>query len=757
MKDLIRRIRKKQGTGKLAGAFGLLLALTLIFTLTAAPAMALPQMPHRVWGNTTIEPCGLPVMEGAEVTAKIGETVWATGYVDSLGRYGWGAEEFQVPVDDPETGEIEGGTPGQTVDLYIEGIPAGSFTLVAGGSGEPPGQAVDLEVTDDAPPAGTILINGGDACTNDPNVNLALTCDDGLWGCGCDQMRFRNDGGAWSAWEDVATTKAWVLPAGDGVKTVDVEFRDAADNDSAPISDTITLDTTAPSGTISINGGAATTTSTSVTLTLTCDDGLLGCGCDQMQFRNDGGAWSGWEAVAGTKAWILTEGEGTKTVDVEFRDAAGNDSAPISDDIELILPTAGVVLINEFVSDPGVGVEWIELYNPGVEAVDLTDWTIEDGTGSFDELDGLSVAAGGYLLLLQGTHFTFVLGDSGDTIILTDNTPTEVDKVAYGDWADGSTADNAPAPGSAESTGRCPNGSDTNVDNVDFAVFTTPTPGAENLADPAVTTLAATAITDVSATLNGSLDELGCPPGVDVSFEWGITSGALEWETPPQAMGATGPFSAEIGPLTPDTMYYFRAKADGGTVYGAELSFTTLVGPPLMTLDLASGWNTFSVPLSVDPDGNTLGDLVDGLKVMIAYYFDGATQAWGLAAAGYVMLPCDAILIQMSAADSVPIYPNPGPWLSAKDVYAGWNLVGSSFINGEKSVDLALITLYYAEGELKPWGYTQVISPAYNQPYWLYSRGETVTDQNMLVGKGYYVSMDNPDEYQGQAHTPWAP
>ena len=765
MKGLIRRIQKKQGTVKLAGALGLLLALALIVGLMAVPAMAVPQLPHRVWGSTSITPCGLPVTVGAEVTAKIGETLWATTYVDESGLYGYGAEEFLIPVDDPGTPEIEGGTPGQTVNLFIEGIPAGSFTLVAGGAGEPPGQPVDLEVVDDGDPTGTILINGGAACTDNPNVTLALTCDDGLWGCGCDQMRFSNDNTDWTdPWKPVAPTYGpWALSAGDEVKTVYVQFLDTADNNSGstgPISDDIKLDTTDPDGTISINAGAETTNSRDVTLYLTWDD-FGGCDVVSMHFSNDDSDWSDpWKPVAATYGpWTLTEDDGVKTVYVEFLDAVDNNSNSdytIYDDIEL---RTGEVVINEFVSDPGVveEVEWIEFFNPGAEEVDLTDWTIEDGTGTFNELDELSVPAGGYLAIWD---FSFTLDDSGDIIILKDDTATEIDKVAYGDWDDGNTADNAPAPGEDESTGRCPNGSDTNVDNVDFTVFATPTPLAANLADPMVSTQSATDITDVSATLNGSLDELGCPPDVDVSFEWGTTSGALDRETPAQAMGATGPFNAEINGLTPNTMYFFQAKADGGTVYGDELSFTTLVGPPLMTINLAAGWNTFSVPIDIGPVNNTLGYLetIAGLDIGIAYYFNGLTQAWGVAGPDYVMLPCDAIFIDMNAAGSVPIYPNPGTTVSAKDVYAGWNLVGSAFINetDELAVNLALISLYYAEGELMPWGYSQVISPALNQPGWVYPRIDG-TVQNMLLGKGYWAAMDNPDEYLGQTGTPWEP
>ena len=60
------------GRGKLAGGFGLLLALTLIVSFSM-PAFAFPQPPHQFWGNVTV--CGGPesVDAGTEVLATIDE------------------------------------------------------------------------------------------------------------------------------------------------------------------------------------------------------------------------------------------------------------------------------------------------------------------------------------------------------------------------------------------------------------------------------------------------------------------------------------------------------------------------------------------------------------------------------------------------------------------------------------------------------------------------------------------------------------
>ena len=145
--------------------------------------------------------------------------------------------------------------------------------------------------------------------------------------------------------------------------------------------------------------------------------------------------------------------------------------------------------------------------------------------------------------------------------------------------------------------------------------FTTPPLGA-----PEVTTADATDITTSSATLNGTLDSLGDYSSVDVSFEWGTTSGALDQETiPPETMTSTGPFSAGISGLAPDTPYYFRAKATGSvTVYGDEQSFTTPL--PYGTLSLVEGINiiaytgvTTDLPEALTNIGPGGLDVVDGL------------------------------------------------------------------------------------------------------------------------------------------------
>jgi len=83
------------------------------------------------------------------------------------------------------------------------------------------------------------------------------------------------------------------------------------------------------------------------------------------------------------------------------------------------------------------------------------------------------------------------------------------------------------------------------------------------------------------ATLNGRLVDLGSFDSVNVSFEWGNTSGSLNRETRSYSMSKTGAFKAKVWWLLPNTTYYFRAKAegDGNIFYGDELKFTTKKWP----------------------------------------------------------------------------------------------------------------------------------------------------------------------------------
>jgi hypothetical protein len=199
------------------------------------------------------------------------------------------------------------------------------------GAGNGSSAVNDTILLDRVGPSGTAVVDGGASWTSSTSVTLTLAATDA--GSGMAQMRFSADASTWSAWETYATSKSHTLADSDGTKTVYAQFRDGAGNASSNASDTIALDRAAPSGTVSIDGGAAWTTSTSVTLTLSATDAISGVA--SMRLSADGTTWSGWETYAASKSHALADPDGTKTVYAQFRDAAGNASSNVSDAIGL--------------------------------------------------------------------------------------------------------------------------------------------------------------------------------------------------------------------------------------------------------------------------------------------------------------------------------------------------------------------------------------------------------------------------------------
>jgi hypothetical protein len=203
-----------------------------------------------------------------------------------------------------------------------------------------------LPASDALAPSGTISINGGAPATTSADVSVAVPATDA--GSGMSLVRLSNSSattggvlttGTTYVYPGGTATLPWTLSAGDGTKTVYVQWRDAAGNWSNVSNDTIDIDQTAPTGTVVINGGDPETTTAAVTLTLTTDDGT-GSGTTQVLISNSAD-FTGVTPIAYATSipWTLTGGNGSKTVYVKYIDAAGNVSAaPATDDITLNSP-----------------------------------------------------------------------------------------------------------------------------------------------------------------------------------------------------------------------------------------------------------------------------------------------------------------------------------------------------------------------------------------------------------------------------------
>jgi hypothetical protein len=158
-------------------------------------------------------------------------------------------------------------------------------------------------------PHGTMRLSGGAAAT----ATRAVTVDAGV--AEATQMRVRNvaEGWGWSAWTDSLHQAPWTLPSGDGLKTVEAQYRNAL-GATEVLSDTILLDTTAPETTDDAGGWMTTSPAT---VTLTPDDGS-GSGVATTQYKvDDAVSWS-----EGTS--VPVAGDGVHTLRYRSVDAVGN-------------------------------------------------------------------------------------------------------------------------------------------------------------------------------------------------------------------------------------------------------------------------------------------------------------------------------------------------------------------------------------------------------------------------------------------------
>ena len=133
------------------------------------------------------------------------------------------------------------------------------------------------------------------------------------------EMHFVNYGGQWSSWETYSKTKTWVLQSGDGFKEVYAEFKDTLGT-ITQLSDSIILDTVPPDVTLFvINSDDESTNNNFVNLSSVVS------GANVMRIKNDDVIdWSDWFSYTTSKGWLMTLTNGTKKVNVEFKDAAGN-------------------------------------------------------------------------------------------------------------------------------------------------------------------------------------------------------------------------------------------------------------------------------------------------------------------------------------------------------------------------------------------------------------------------------------------------
>ncbi|MFZ2681673.1 MAG: lamin tail domain-containing protein [Patescibacteria group bacterium] len=186
--------------------------------------------------------------------------------------------------------------------------------------------------------------------------------------------------------------------------------------------------------------------------------------------------------------------------------------------VQKILP--GELVINELVSDPLDGVEWVEFRNQSTRTLDLTGSTLLDASERVSELPDVELAPDA-LVVIENPNGN--LNNGSETISLFDSYGTLLDTISYG-------SDQIPAPQDGESLARNEVGAwlittatyqQPNIFSIESGTVLTPT---EQVSDPSDSTDNQTYETN-SNDANSPLGDSGtAPEGVAATNDAGAAS-----------------------------------------------------------------------------------------------------------------------------------------------------------------------------------------------------------------------------------------
>lgn len=133
----------------------------------------------------------------------------------------------------------------------------------------------------------------------------------------------------------------------------------------------------------------------------------------------------------------------------------------------------------------------------------------------------------------------------------------------------------------------------------------------------------ASAITQTSATVAGTISSNGCSAITAYGIEYSTTSGFANGTGTAVASSnlSAGSFSAALTGLTQGTTYYYHAYATngGGTAYSTELSFTTATPNPIITFSALTAFGNVCLNTTAGPNSFTLtGSNLTTANVVVA-------------------------------------------------------------------------------------------------------------------------------------------
>ena len=288
--------------------------------------------------------------------------------------------------------------------------------------GTPPTVAITTPAS-----AGTIV--------NLPSLAFAGTADD----INLTAVYWRCNGGAWTL---ASGTSAWSGTANliVGVNTIEVQSKDAANNLSTIVAQTLTYtpDVTPPTVAITSpasDGGAVNAASLAIAGTAADDFNLAA-----VYWRLNGGTWT---LAGGTTAWSATVPlvVGANLIEVQSKDAVNNLSTLVSRTVtyDATPPTVAIATPagdGIFVSSPGLALSGTAADNLGVAAVywrlNGDVWVAASGTTSWSA--SVTLAAGAKLLEVQSKDAANNLSTiASRTIMLDSVAPTVTINTPAGD------------------------------------------------------------------------------------------------------------------------------------------------------------------------------------------------------------------------------------------------------------------------------------------------------------------------------------
>ena len=265
------------------------------------------------------------------------------------------------------------GTTNATVDFNLPARAPGSYAFKAYYSGDdaflPSGGENTVEVLQGLQP-GSVLINDGTAYTTNPIVTVTAPAAGAIGMQITPDLTVDVPPVTYAASQIVWMAAGWYGNDVDGPHSMYVRWGGSLGDWTTWVSDSIVLDRIAPSGSVSIAGGAAAVTTSNVTMAVPATD--IWSGVSQVALSNDGVTWT-TRPYAAQQTWALSAGLGTKTVQVKWQDGAGNWSPAVSDAVTVdALPTvvtreagpnryATAAAISAGAFSPGVPVAYVAL------------------------------------------------------------------------------------------------------------------------------------------------------------------------------------------------------------------------------------------------------------------------------------------------------------------------------------------------------------------------------------------------------------